>query len=192
MFAKQHWYVVAMADEVTDAPLGRRVVDEPIVLYRAITSPGETPSEALVLEDRVSYTGAAPWPEEAAGGGAALTRVNLLASGDDPANWGASVRPVDVEDLPEIPLDAFVLEPVYPNPATSRAVVSLRVGETQHVRVLVFDVLGRQVLRVHDGLLPGTALHAFDVDLTALASGLYLVRAVGERAEDVSSVTVVR
>ncbi len=34
MFAKQHWYVVAMADEVTDEPLGRRVLDEPIVLYR--------------------------------------------------------------------------------------------------------------------------------------------------------------
>jgi phenylpropionate dioxygenase-like ring-hydroxylating dioxygenase large terminal subunit len=34
MFASQHWYVVAMADEVTDAPLGRRVLDEPIVLYR--------------------------------------------------------------------------------------------------------------------------------------------------------------
>ena len=34
MFASQHWYVVAMADEVTDAPFGRRVLDEPIVLYR--------------------------------------------------------------------------------------------------------------------------------------------------------------
>lgn len=34
MFARSHWYVIAMADEVTGEPLGRRVLDEPIVLYR--------------------------------------------------------------------------------------------------------------------------------------------------------------
>lgn len=34
MFARQHWYVIAMSEEVTGEPLGRRVLDEPIVLYR--------------------------------------------------------------------------------------------------------------------------------------------------------------
>jgi phenylpropionate dioxygenase-like ring-hydroxylating dioxygenase large terminal subunit len=34
MFARQHWYVIAMSDEVGEHPLGRRVLDEPIVLYR--------------------------------------------------------------------------------------------------------------------------------------------------------------
>ncbi len=34
MFARQHWYVIAMSDEVSDEPLGRRVLDEPIVVYR--------------------------------------------------------------------------------------------------------------------------------------------------------------
>ncbi|MFP4513665.1 MAG: Rieske 2Fe-2S domain-containing protein [Acidimicrobiales bacterium] len=34
MFAREHWYVIAMADEVTGDPLGRRVLDDPIVIYR--------------------------------------------------------------------------------------------------------------------------------------------------------------
>lgn len=34
MFARRHWYVIAMTDEVTATPLGRRVLDDPIVLYR--------------------------------------------------------------------------------------------------------------------------------------------------------------
>lgn len=33
-FARNHWYVVAGTEEVTDQPLGRRVLDEPVVLYR--------------------------------------------------------------------------------------------------------------------------------------------------------------
>lgn len=34
MFARQHWYVIASSDEVGETPLGRVVLDEPIVLYR--------------------------------------------------------------------------------------------------------------------------------------------------------------
>jgi phenylpropionate dioxygenase-like ring-hydroxylating dioxygenase large terminal subunit len=34
VFARQHWYVVAQSDEITHEPLGRRVLDDPIVLYR--------------------------------------------------------------------------------------------------------------------------------------------------------------
>lgn len=34
MFARDHWYVIANSDEIGSTPLGRRVLDEPIVLYR--------------------------------------------------------------------------------------------------------------------------------------------------------------
>ena len=35
MFVKNAWYVAAWADELTvDAPLGRRICDEPVVLFR--------------------------------------------------------------------------------------------------------------------------------------------------------------
>lgn len=33
-FARNHWYAAAWAREVADAPLGRRLLDEPVVLFR--------------------------------------------------------------------------------------------------------------------------------------------------------------
>lgn len=46
MYVRNRWYVAALSDELTDAPLGRKLLDEPVVLYR--TEDG-TP---VALEDR--------------------------------------------------------------------------------------------------------------------------------------------
>ena len=34
MFVRNTWYIAAWSDELTDAPLGRRICDEPLVLFR--------------------------------------------------------------------------------------------------------------------------------------------------------------
>jgi vanillate O-demethylase monooxygenase subunit len=34
MFIRNAWYVAAWADDLTDAPLARRICDEPVVLFR--------------------------------------------------------------------------------------------------------------------------------------------------------------
>jgi len=49
MFLKNHWYVAALSGEVGREPLGRILLNEPIVLYR--TEKGE----AVALEDRCSH-----------------------------------------------------------------------------------------------------------------------------------------
>jgi phenylpropionate dioxygenase-like ring-hydroxylating dioxygenase large terminal subunit len=49
MFAHDHWYVIAAADEVGDQPLGRVVLDEPIVLFR------DAAGEAVALADRCPH-----------------------------------------------------------------------------------------------------------------------------------------
>jgi hypothetical protein len=43
--------------------------------------------------DYVEYSPLAPWPTEANGGGATLTRINDGAFGDDVVNWKASAQP---------------------------------------------------------------------------------------------------
>ncbi len=44
----------------------------------------------LVQADEVVFTDRAPWPAGAAGGGAALERIDLHGPGNDPANWRVS------------------------------------------------------------------------------------------------------
>lgn len=51
MFACNAWYVAAWANEVTKSPLGRRLLNEPIVLYR-----GES-GKVTALEDRCCHRG---------------------------------------------------------------------------------------------------------------------------------------
>ena len=167
---------------------------ESVVLYRAGEPPASAPGTyPQVLEDRVTYSPVQPWPAEAAGGGSALYRVDALGFSEDPANWRADQKAVDVEEEETVlPTRAFALMPPYPNPTRDGATVALEIGRTQHVRVDVFDVLGRRVVRVHDGVLDGARTHRFEVKANGLASGLYLVRAVGDGFEDTASITVAR
>lgn len=82
------------------------------------------------------------------------------------------------EDLPSV--EAFGLDAPFPNPTVGRAALRLHLGRTQPVRVAVFDALGRRVAVLHEGLLPAGA-HSFALDTAALPSGVYVVRASGER-----------
>jgi hypothetical protein len=72
------------------------------------------------------------------------------------------------------PPTAVSLEPVYPNPAQASAVLRIALPSEQAVRLALYDVLGREVLLVHDGSLP-TGVHEYKAQLDRLPSGLYHV-----------------
>jgi hypothetical protein len=64
---------------------------------------------------------------------------------------------------------------VYPNPSAGRATVALNlVAQPEAVRVVVYDVLGREVRRLAEGVVASRS-----VDVEGLAPGLYLVAAEG-------------
>ncbi len=70
----------------------------------------------------------------------------------------------------------FVLHAAYPNPFNPQAQIRYQLAERAHVRIAVFDALGRQLTLVVDGIVePG--LHSEIFDGTGLASGLYLLQA---------------
>lgn len=76
------------------------------------------------------------------------------------------------------PVTGFALDAPTPNPATTRTTLQLRLGASQSVRIEVFDLLGRRVATLHDGVLaPGT--HPFGLDVRALPSGIYFARVQG-------------
>ncbi|MEM8600980.1 MAG: T9SS-dependent M36 family metallopeptidase [Bacteroidota bacterium] len=85
-----------------------------------------------------------------------------------------------------------LLSAVYPNPFNPEATFTLQVATAQDVSVVVYDVLGRQVAALHDGALAAGALHRFEVDGRALASGAYVLRVQGEDFAETRRLTLVK
>ena len=75
--------------------------------------------------------------------------------------------------------EAYALEAVRPNPFRGRTVVGYAVPETGHVRLAVYDLLGREVAVLADELRPA-GRHEAALDGRGLASGTYVVVLVGE------------
>lgn len=68
---------------------------------------------------------------------------------------------------------------VWPNPARGAATVAFSLDRAQHVRVTVYDLTGRAVATLLDGLEPAGERFAA-IDGGALPSGTYLVRVASE------------
>ncbi|NBC17471.1 MAG: DUF1349 domain-containing protein, partial [Bacteroidetes bacterium] len=93
----------------------------------------------------------------------------------------------------DVPLATdFLLTPPYPNPFAATARFSVTVAVPQRVQVLVYDMLGRQVARLHDGPLPEQVPTEFEVEADGLASGVYIIRVLGEHFAGLRQVVLVR
>ncbi|MEM6785320.1 MAG: T9SS type A sorting domain-containing protein [Bacteroidota bacterium] len=108
--------------------------------------------------------------------GAETTTLPIVESAMFLARYDATVRPVNAED--DATPTAFTLGVPYPNPARDAVTLTLALAQAQHVRVEVFDLLGRRVQTLHDGPLPATS-HRFTLDGARLPSGTYVVRVAG-------------
>ncbi|MEZ4696820.1 MAG: T9SS type A sorting domain-containing protein [Rhodothermales bacterium] len=119
----------------------------------------------------------------------ALDKYNYLYLGTDRSGvWRSRERTaVGVDD--EQPTQPAASVDVYPNPFSEQATIRLSTEQPDHVRVEVFDMLGRLVYVVADGDLP-RGLHEIRINGQPLASGLYLVRVTMGR--DVLSRKLVR
>jgi len=78
-----------------------------------------------------------------------------------------------------------------PNPASGAATVTVSLTVPEAVEVVVFDALGREVARLHDGPLAAGG-HTLAFDASGLPSGVYLVRASTSGAVLSRRLTVVR
>ncbi|QXD16622.1 T9SS type A sorting domain-containing protein [Rhodocaloribacter litoris] len=79
-----------------------------------------------------------------------------------------------VEEMAEVPA-AVVLEPNRPNPFNPVTTIAYRLDRPTEVRLAVYDVLGRRVATLVDGLRPA-GRHEVVFDATGRASGLYVYR----------------
>lgn len=75
----------------------------------------------------------------------------------------------------------YQLSAPFPNPFAQETQLRLTVAQQQHVAASVFDVLGRRVHDLFDGIVPANADQLIRFEGGNLSSGLYIVRVKGER-----------
>ena len=80
---------------------------------------------------------------------------------------------VGTQDV-DLPLETTLYQN-FPNPFTSQTRIAFDLNRAGHVRGVVYDLLGREVMRFVDGLLVG-GHHERVVDGGSLASGVYMYR----------------
>lgn len=87
-----------------------------------------------------------------------------------------------------VPLpSAFEVAAAYPNPFTSETQVHLMLQQVEHVRITIYDALGRTITTLHDGTLAGQQAHVFRFESAGHPSGLYLLEVQGERSRSYQS-----
>ena len=96
------------------------------------------------------------------------------------------------DSQPGAPVPAVVLSAVSPNPVSGSASFSIYSPEAGDARIVLFDVAGRAVARVHEGNLD-SGNHSFMWSLPEnRGTGIYFVRAFTPAGTAVSRMTVVR
>lgn len=144
------------------------------------------------LRDMDSYV----FTSEASGTGRAASDNApqiLAAEVDGPPRFRITASPDgSVTNEPGIERGIREVSALYPNPIASgrNASIEVRLGEAERVRASVYDALGREVLRLHDGELNGSV--RLDVATSGLAAGVYIVRVMGETFSETRRLTVVR
>lgn len=112
----------------------------------------------------------------------------------DEAGYGdpTSSEIVTVSSAAALLPEGLSLSPAFPNPFNPQTTFSLAVPTDQHVRVEVFDLLGRRVALLHDGPLAAGTPHRFAFEASRLPSGTYLLRAEGEAFARQQQITLLK
>ena len=166
------------------------------VLYDGLTTMGEVPSTP---QDLRTILGNGPY---ALAPGEMVTVSYAVVGGETQAEIQTTATLALTAPLPPVP-STDAEEPaeelelaktglrVFPNPVASQATVAFRAPVGADARVAVYDVLGREVLRVADQAAT-SAEQRVQFSTSSLPAGLYLVRLTAGGTSAVQQITVVR
>lgn len=153
------------------------------------------------LVDSLTYDDTAPWPVEPDSLGPTLELLSVTLDNTDPGNWRASlwaggtpgaansVVPTTAVD-PELPLEAEASLAIFPQPASTSAMVSFIPSNPGLVVLDVFDVRGKRVSRYRTSSSAAGKTH-LRIDTASLPPGLYLLSLSEEDASARRGVLVV-
>ena len=81
----------------------------------------------------------------------------------------------DPESLENVIPEGYTLEANYPNPFNPSTKISFTIPKADHVSLVVYDMLGKEISTLVDSDL-GAGTHAFTFDGKNLSSGTYIYR----------------
>lgn len=105
--------------------------------------------------------------------------VAVLSLGAPAASAASADAELWIESVDDTPRP-FRLTAAHPNPFSDRTRLELALDRTTSLTVAVYDALGREVLRLHEGTLQA-GTYRLTIDGSQLQNGLYLVRAIDGR-----------
>jgi len=85
----------------------------------------------------------------------------------------------------------FILEPNYPNPFNPSTRIAWSQDRTTSVRVVVTDILGREVAVLQEGMR-SAGRHTLDFYASRLASGMYMIRLTGDAVSLSRKITLIK
>jgi hypothetical protein len=138
------------------------------------------PGFRALLTDTTGLVATTATPDSLARSTLHYWRVRGVTASGEAGPWSSAFRfttgdtGVSVENDAEVP-DAFVLEANYPNPFNPQTTIGYVLAEAGAVRLVVYDVLGRQVAVLVDGVRPA-GRHEVTFEAANLPTGVYLYR----------------
>ena len=87
--------------------------------------------------------------------------------------------------------EEFALSQNYPNPFNPTTTIEFALPEARHVRVAVFDVLGRQVALVMDSALP-SGYHQIQWEARNLPTGVYFYQLIAGDFREVKQMILIK
>lgn len=91
----------------------------------------------------------------------------------------------------EVP-NAVYLSAVYPNPFSTAGTLEITTTQTQSVEIKVFDLTGRMVTTLHEGVLEGNMPYQFNLDGQSLGNGTYVISVKGHQFVETRLFTVTK
>lgn len=86
--------------------------------------------------------------------------------------------PTHIEASGDVTLQSMGLSQNYPNPFNSSTRISYTVPKDGHIHLGVYDIAGREVIRLTDEIIPA-GRYAATIDLHGFPSGIYVCRMTG-------------
>ncbi|MEL6769729.1 MAG: PA domain-containing protein [Bacteroidota bacterium] len=189
----QYYGVRAMPELGHPGPFSGYTTDSDgsdVSLFAGLTSraaPAEGEGERAVVVGRGPFT--------LPGDGTPSVATFALVPGLDKYEMFANAINCAIEYCPAVETTTeagtYRLASVYPNPVATTAIVGFTLPTSEQARVEVYDLLGRRVAVVAEGVRPA-GTHTVTLDATGLPSGVYVVRLSTASVALAERVTVVR
>ena len=104
-------------------------------------------------------------------------------------NWGEGFG--DIVAIRESIPTKFALHPAFPNPFNSSTTISFDLPEAGKVSLIVYDIQGREVAKLVDGMKPAGS-HQIVLDAKDLTSGVYFARLTAGEFRQVRKMLLVK